>query len=47
MAKKQISNYKFSPGIVIPDVNQYTKTVALLEINKKFIIKEIRSNKRK
>ena len=40
MAKKQISNYKFSPGIVVPDVNQYTNTVALLEINKKFIIEE-------
>ena len=40
MAKKQILNYKFSPGIVVPDVNQYPNTVALLELNKKFIIEE-------
>ncbi len=41
MAKKQILNYKFEPGIVLPDVNQYPNTVALLELNKKFIIEEV------
>ncbi len=40
MAKKQISNYKFVPGVVVPDTNLYPNTYALLEANKKFIQEE-------
>ena len=40
MAKKQIQNYKFVPGIVVPDTNLYPNTYALLEANKKFIQEE-------
>lgn len=40
MAKKQISNYKFVPGKVVPDVDLYPNTHALLELNKKFIQEE-------
>ena len=40
MAKKQILNYKFSPGVVLPDTNQYPNAYALLDANKKFIIEE-------
>ncbi len=41
MAKKQILNYKFYPGTVLPDINQFPNTVALLELNKKFLIEEV------
>ena len=40
MAKKQISNYKFVPGIVVPDTNLYPNATTLLELNKKFIQEE-------
>jgi hypothetical protein len=40
MAKKQISNYKFAPGIVVPDTDLYPNAHALLEANKKFIQEE-------
>ena len=40
MAKKQISNYKFAPGIVVPDTYLYPNAHALLEANKKFIQEE-------
>jgi hypothetical protein len=40
MAKKQISNYKFVPGNVVPDNNLYPNAVALLDANKKFIQEE-------
>ena len=40
MAKKQISNYKFAPGVVVPDTNLYPNAFALLEANKKFIQEE-------
>jgi hypothetical protein len=40
MAKKQISNYKFFPGVVPPAYNQFPDTVALLEANKDYIISE-------
>jgi hypothetical protein len=40
MAKKQILNYKFSPGVELPDTNQYPNTYALLDANKKFIQEE-------
>ena len=40
MAKKQISTYKFVPGIVVPDTNLYPNTYALIEANKKFIQEE-------
>ena len=40
MAKKQISTFKFVPGIVVPDTNLYPNTYALLEANKKFIQEE-------
>ncbi len=41
MAKKQILNYKFYPGTVLPDINQFPNTVAILELNKKFLIEEV------
>jgi len=41
MAKKQISNYKFFPGVVPPLYNQFAKTVALITANKDFIIEEM------
>ena len=40
MAKKQISNYKFFPGVVPPAYNQYPVAVSLLTQNKDFIIAE-------
>ena len=40
MAKKQISNYKFTPGNVIPDTNLFPNAAYLLEANKKFIQEE-------
>ena len=40
MAKKQISTYKFVPGIVVPDTDLYPNVRALLELNKKFIQEE-------
>ena len=40
MAKKQISNYKFVPGTVVPDTNLYPNATTLLELNKKFIQEE-------
>ena len=40
MAKKQISNYKFVPGNVVPDNDLYPNAVALLDQNKKFIQEE-------
>jgi hypothetical protein len=40
MAKKQISNYKFFPGVVPPAYNQYPNAVSLLTQNKDFIIEE-------
>ncbi len=40
MAKKQILNYKFVPGIVTPDTDQFPNTYALINANKKFIIEE-------
>jgi len=40
MAKKQISNYKFTPGNVVPDLNLYPNAAYLLEVNKKFIQEE-------
>ena len=40
MAKKQIQNYKFVPGVVVPDTNLYPNAHALLELNKKFIQEE-------
>ena len=41
MAKKQISNYKFFPGVVPPAYNEYPNAVALLLANKDFIIEEM------
>jgi hypothetical protein len=40
MAKKQISNYKFFPGVVPPAYDQFPDTVSLLEANKDYIIAE-------
>jgi len=40
MAKKQISNYKFVPGVIPPAYNQYPKTVALLTANRAFLVAE-------
>ena len=34
MAKKQISNYKFFPGVVPPAFDQYPDAVALIDANK-------------
>lgn len=41
MAKKQIQNYKFYPGVVPPPYGQYPNAVALLTANKDFIIEEM------
>jgi hypothetical protein len=41
MAKKQISNYKFFPGVVPPAFDQYPDAVALIDANKTYIVKEI------
>jgi hypothetical protein len=43
MAKKQLSNYKFFPGVVPPAYNQYPNTVALISANRDFIIEEMDS----
>lgn len=40
MAKKQLSNYKFFPGVVPPAYNQYPNAVALITANKDYIIEE-------
>ncbi len=40
MAKKQITNYKFTPGAT-PAVDSYPNAVALLNANKKFIQEEV------
>ncbi len=40
MAKKQLSNYKFFPGVVPPAYGQYPNAVALITANKDFVIEE-------
>ena len=40
MAKKQLSNYKFYPGVIPPVYNEFPIAVALLEANKNYIIAE-------
>lgn len=40
MAKKQISNYKFFPGVVPPAYGQFPNAVALITANKDFVIAE-------
>jgi hypothetical protein len=40
MAKKQLSNYKFFPGVVPPTYGQYPNAVALITANKNYIIEE-------
>jgi len=40
MAKKQLSNYKFFPGVVPPAYGQYPNAVALITANKNFVIEE-------
>ena len=40
MAKKQLSNYKFFPGVVPPAYGQYPNAVALITSNKNYIIEE-------
>ena len=40
MSKKQISTYKFVPGLVPPAYGQYPNTVALLEANRDFLVQE-------
>ena len=41
MAKKQISNYKFFPGVIPPAFDQYPDAVALITANKNYIVQEI------
>ena len=41
MAKKQISTYKFLPGVIPPLYNQYPKAVALLVANQAFLVAEV------
>ena len=41
MAKKQISNYKFFPGVIPPAFDQYPNAVALINLNKNYIVSEI------
>ena len=40
MAKKQLSNYKFYPGVIPPAYNQFPNAVALITANKTFVIEE-------
>ena len=40
MAKKQIANYKFVPGVLAPNTNLYSNAFTLLDLNKKFIQEE-------
>ena len=40
MSKKQLSNYKFYPGVIPPEYDQYPNTVALLTANKDYIVGE-------
>ena len=41
MGKKQIKDYKFVPGLIPPDANQYPNAVNLITANKNYIIEEI------
>ena len=41
MSKKQITNYKFSPGVIPPAYGQYPHTVALLTANRAFLLAEM------
>ena len=41
MGKKQIKDYKFVPGLIPPDANQYPNAVNLITANKEYIIEEI------
>jgi len=41
MAKKQISNFKFFPGVIPPAFDQYPDAVALIEANKTYVVQEI------
>ena len=41
MSKKQITNYKFSPGVIPPAYGQYPRTVALLTANRAFLLAEM------
>jgi len=41
MGKKQIKDYKFVPGLIPPDANQYPNAVNLVTANKEYIIEEI------
>jgi hypothetical protein len=40
MAKKQLNNYKFYPGVIPPAYGQYPNAVALITANKNYIIEE-------
>jgi len=40
MAKKELTTYIFSPGIVTPDTNLYPNAFSLINSNKKYIIEE-------
>lgn len=43
MAKKQITNYKFYPGVIPPAYNPYPNTVQILLANKQFLIDEMKA----
>ena len=38
MGKKQIKDYKFVPGLIPPDANQYPNAVNLITANKEYIV---------
>ena len=40
MAKKQLSNYKFYPGVIPPAYDEFPNAVALITANKNYIIEE-------
>ena len=40
MAKKELTTYKFSPGIVTPDTNLFPNAFQQINANKKFVIEE-------
>jgi len=40
MAKKQLNNYKFYPGVIPPAYNEFPNAVALLTANRDYIVQE-------
>ena len=43
MAKKQLTNYKFYPGVIPPGYNLYPNAVQIIALNKTFLIDEMKA----